>query len=512
MAVLSSRLRAQFNGLGIAISNRSRIRVGLLYLFLCLLAQPPFAAEEQQKDNISTELKPLSNELLAEVNFEHTELVDWLRAYSAESKKLLATDTRSRDVQLIVSLKRQGPPEFSLAARPAFDSLRQGELRAAIGRLSTPRPSFTDFHMQFNFSIAGGCGCDSQPFLPPVLPPEARIQQEFVRAPLEKKRAAIIQLAREEVLPTLVALAERSDSLHFATVRQFASTAGQWKAQAGTSAASITDSSSAYWRAMMELSSGNTLLSTIKVGMLLAEGKFDLANRYVFLLNIFTKRQSMAAVFLNQLSWRLHEFYNDLNTSIQRGIALHDTGRFAEAAGLYKKILAIHPQSAWANLELYYSQTALRQSRDSLALYEGPAWEKARSRVFACDPLYPLTAKATSGREAYLLTRRHEINSFFRSKETFAVDYVSYADIALDVGAYGLAAEIYWLGNSFVPREQSSNRNLLSYFVYCVFQLGDTDIIKLFNSDFGSIFASIEKDRRDRMQRSAIYQRFETRD
>jgi hypothetical protein len=139
-------------------------------------------------------------------------------------------------------------------------------------------------------------------------------------------------------------------------------------------------------------------------------------------------------------------------------------------------------------------------------------WNKSKEIIYACDPLYYMNVRAKSGKEGYLLFRRREINMLFNSEENLKADFVKYADIALDLGNYGFAAQLYWLIVGNFSEEDYDNRNILAHYLYCLDKLGDKESIKNFAGDFPTEFGNIEKERRKIMEESPLYNAFEKKD
>ena len=84
-------------------------------------------------------------------------------------------------------------------------------------------------------------------------------------------------------------------------------------------------------------------------------------------------------------------------------------------------------------------------------------------------------------------------------------------DIALDLGAYGYAAEVYWLCFSRIKKEDIGNREMLPYCLYCLDKLGVQDIRKNFIGDFDKEFKRIDKERRKQMEENKFYRSFKNK-
>ncbi|GEM_PF-6108698 len=140
-----------------------------------------------------------------------------------------------------------------------------------------------------------------------------------------------------------------------------------------------------------------------------------------------------------------HEARGDYR--IEAGIAAYERGDRGQAIRICDEILNDDPCCAWA-------------------------W---------ADPLYPTGMFASTGEAGFKLRRRLEIRELFANLDSFAIDVLRYADIALDVGAFGIAAEPYWSSLPFQVR--SNGEKAVDGLVYCLEQLGVSDIKADFAGD-----------------------------
>jgi hypothetical protein len=93
----------------------------------------------------------------------------------------------------------------------------------------------------------------------------------------------------------------------------------------------------------------------------------------------------------------------------------------------------------------------------------------------------------------------------FKKKEEKLNDVYKYADIAMDLGVYDFAAQLFWYSATF-----NSNKQIeaLHKSLYCMEKLGVINLKTNFKGDFKKIFADIEKDKEKEMTSSDIYSSF----
>lgn len=101
-----------------------------------------------------------------------------------------------------------------------------------------------------------------------------------------------------------------------------------------------------------------------------------------------------------------------------------------------------------------------------------------------------------------------ELRSLFRDQRQFVRDLLTQADIALDLGEYGLAAQTYWMLKVNVRPAAYGDRDILAYFLYALEKLGQTHFKVHFKGDHRVSFKAIEATLRRRMQESDLYKAF----
>ena len=82
-------------------------------------------------------------------------------------------------------------------------------------------------------------------------------------------------------------------------------------------------------------------------------------------------------------------------------------------------------------------------------------------------------------------------------------DIVLYADIAADLGQFGLAAMVYWNVATSVKSDDDQKRLLIEYMLYCLDQLGEKSLKRNFKGDHAAEFAHIDAERSRRRSESA---------
>ena len=116
--------------------------------------------------------------------------------------------------------------------------------------------------------------------------------------------------------------------------------------------------------------------------------------------------------------------------------------------------------------------------------------------------------EALTAKEEYLISRRKQITELFVKEKEFTEDFITLADISLDLEIYGFAAHLYWMLISSIPKVEYPERELIPYFLYSLDQLGEKDLISNFEGDHDTDFTRIAEERKQLMLESPVYQMF----
>ena len=96
-----------------------------------------------------------------------------------------------------------------------------------------------------------------------------------------------------------------------------------------------------------------------------------------------------------------------------------------------------------------------------------------------------------------------EAQGLFKRERDSAGDWVKMADIALDVEEFGFSAHLYYLINSVMDPAQFDNRNLISYWLYCLEKLGVTTLKAEWKGDHEREFERITDEREQLLETGA---------
>lgn len=460
----------------------------------------------QEKTEMSIVL--LSNQIIAEVNTDEDRFLIYVKKVIDELSLYFENDLAPREIVILFNLKKDSIPEIEISSRPA---LSPDSIEMIFSKIRMFRPvntKFIDFSFLLQIYTSGGCPFENIQFHPDIINPFVSKQTEYEQAGLEMKVALIKNWAKTEVLPILSAFEKKVDP-QFKGVRISGDKIASIHFDSLWNVKELTDYNAFYWRGMMEMKINNFLITASKIFLHVAAGEFDVARRYLDILNRFKQDKTIADYYLDELSLRLDLFFNELNEEISKGVGYHDSGEYNKAYSVYDKILSYYPYSARTNFELFFTVHEIKHEiTDNIHIYN-ENWNNYQSKVSSCDPLYPRDLNAQTRQGEWLLSRRLEINDLFNSGNDARKDFVNYADIALDLEAWSFAAHMYWLiFTHFSEVDYGKKKNILAHYLYSLDKLGQNDILLLFDLNYDNEFKKIEKERRKVMEASESYKAF----
>lgn len=328
--------------------------------------------------------------------------------------------------------------------------------------------------------------------------------QEYKDATLQQKFELNKTYAIKEVLPVLSGYQTIVED-KFAGVKNFGNLVAKTNFTEQQDILKLTGTNSDFWRAIMEMEPGNQLIPTTKIFMLISQGEFDHAINYIQIVKMFSKTETYADNYLDEILKRLLIFNEQLNAEIEKGIAEHDKGNFEKAILIYTEILKKYPNSAWANFEIIYSQSELNKKNGEEKLNSVENWNKNKNNILSHNPFYGLPISPQNGEDAYLLFRRNSIGKLFKNGNEKLDDIYKFAEIALDLKIYDFAAQLFW----FSFTHSKNNEDSIFKFLYCIEKLGVTNLKQNFKGNFEKEFRNIEKEKEKEMIKNEIYKSYQ---
>ncbi len=392
------------------------------------------------------------------------------------------------------------PAEVTFCCYPSPDAHVRDEIYDWIRRESLPRMEHAEFALAVQFAINGGDTLQIPEDFPCAfeLPFERRLRQ-FTEMSFADRHEFLASWAKREVLPAIGhAMAGVDD--RFEGVLAFAEILRNTDPVDDIDVEALTDSSSTYWRARLEMALEDPSIVGARVFLHLSRGEIDLAKRVLVVVNPSACKPCLASEYLVELQTLLAVYSDGLSTMISLGIDEFDRGELQAAIDRFSKITDIAPRCARAWHEYYLAYGT--KHGDINALHD-----EYVARVYGSDPLFPIGMVVSTGEEAFRLGRRIRSQELFADPDSFAAHVLEYGDIALDLGAMGQAAELYWEALPFQSEE--TGWRAIDGLLYCLEQLGVRDLHENFRGDHEERLRRVEASRRSRMESSIMYQAME---
>lgn len=469
---------------------------GILFFVIALLVS--ISAYSQTEPELSIVL--LENDLIADVNIDQDSFINAFANITNLTKEEFQDIEESQKIAILYIAHKEGNPTIELYSNPKMGEEQEELFLNKLKSQPVVNTKLVDFPLLI--LVNSEYEYYDKDFDDFITPSQTRID-EYVNADLHKQ----YELNKEYAIEVITVLAAYQVIVDdkFEGVRNFGQLVTETNFKEKQNIEKITSENSDFWRAIMEMSIGNQLIPITKIFIMISQGEIDHAMKYIEIIRYFSDPESISDMYLSEMSARLDVFNEKLYARIQEGISFHDKGEYNEAIAIYEAILQDYPHSAWAKYELFYSKEALAMEKDEKEIEERSGWDIAKPDIYKSNPLYNMDVRASNGKEGYLLYRRSLIAELFKDRDNMLSDIYKYADIALDLGVYDFAAQLFWLSFTFDKDENDAVFKLL----YCLEKLNVTDLKVNFKGDFDKEFKKIEKEKKKEMTSSPIYKAFE---
>lgn len=403
-------------------------------------------------------------------------------------------------VDVYITSHKSGPATIELHSNPKLDVKKEADIMAKLRAVKIENTKIVDMPLLIRLNGSQSQGSlESETLM-------AKRKAAYQVAGIKEKYELNKAWSANKVLPVLAAYQTIVDD-KFAGVKGFGKMVAKTDFNRPVDVAGLTHNNPDFWRAVMEMDPSNQLIPATKIFALVSQGYIDYAHRYLEIISFFSDEKSKAGGYLEELNWRIDEFEKQVIAEVEKGIVEHDNGNYDKAIAIYTDILKLYPHSAWTQYELYYSQNARDMKSGAIPADDRKQWDTAKVKIYSSSPLYNLDVRASNGREAYLMYRRFEISTLFKTKGNTLNDTYEYADIALDLEVYDFAAHLFWLSFTYEKDEKLKERSLHRY-LYTLEKLGAGQWKENFKGDFNKIFKKIDTEKKKAMETSKAYKTF----
>ncbi len=454
--------------------------------------------QAQNSPNVS--LIMVENDNISSVNSDEDTMLKSLSDAIDLFKNEFHDIPASQKIGVLMTYHKEGKPSVELFSNPKLTKKTEKDFLDKIMNLKQVNTKIVDFTVLL---LANGKDEKTSEDFPDLVYPKEKIKKTYQEANLKTKLEMTKSWAINEVIPVLTAFETTVDDKYLG-VKNFGKLIAKTNFNNPQNIEQLTNNNPDYWRAVMEMEKGNQLIPVTKIALLLSQGEFDYAFKYIEILSVFSNSETVSDAYLKEISWCLKEFNLQLNNEIGEGITQHDSGKYEKAISQYNAILNDYPNSAWTQYEKYYSTNALAIEKGQSKLDDRKLWDDSKVNIYKSNPLYNMDVRASSGKEAYLLYRRQEMGTLFKTKGQLIKDIYKYADIAMDLKVYDFAAQFFWLTLSF----DKDPTNAVTCYLYCLEKMGIKNLKENFKGNHEKDFKELEATKDKIMKESSIYNSF----
>ncbi|MBK6986097.1 MAG: hypothetical protein IPH32_15745 [Bacteroidetes bacterium] len=383
----------------------------LVYIFsLCItLYSLHLKAQIEPQLNIAL----LGNDKIAEVNMNQDGFIKSIGEITDLTKKEFTNGYDLQKVAILITVHKKGSTSIELHANPQLPDNKSADFLKKLQAVAFENMKLVDFPLAI--FVRSTLDDAKNDFKDLVLPAD-KIDAAYLKSNLKEKMELNKIYAITEVLPVLAAYQVMVND-QFVGVKNFGKLIQESNYAMALDVEQLTSRNKDYWRACMEMNAGNQLITVSKIALLVSQGEFDYATKYIEMIRMYSDPKAVPHNYLKEMSRRLEEFSKQLETEKNRGILEHDKGNYAEAIAIYQSILKKYPNSAGVKYELYYSKNALDIETKKIELDNRKDWDEAKISIYKSNPIYGMDVRASNGKEGYLLFRRQSIQELFKNRD-----------------------------------------------------------------------------------------------
>ncbi len=433
----------------------------------------------------------IDHEDLIQYNFEPGEFAEFERIFEDSLLSFFQSYKRAQEIRIIQTFDSELNPFYSFSAKPILtDSIRHA-LQKKLMKIDPIYSRYIPCSFSYTLSLNGGYLKRDATFLPQLEPPLQTRQNSYAIADFKDSYSLLIEWIETGAMPVLVEIMQDKNGqiLGENTVSNSSSSALKNEA---IKLIKMPDFDSFYHDKLDKLTNDPQLLVAIKAMRLAALGHFDHAQLLTAMIYQFESRNSLLRYLLDELAWRI-SFYSRHEGMILSAVEFEEDKE--KKRELIDSILTINPMSSMA---LYASIDP-----DANHLKSNYAYTSQWEGYIISNPMYVMTRKAGTAKEAYQNYLRTISYDLFIDPETIASAHENYAHLALEIESFDFAADIYWMlmnatkqkqdnefamtNPSITEDQRSANKETYEFkFNYARYELGelhslDKQSIKTFN-------------------------------
>ncbi|MBX3101192.1 MAG: hypothetical protein KF690_01650 [Bacteroidetes bacterium] len=447
------------------------------------------------QDNVQSTIILMQPDGLMGFNMEAETVGTWLGQVNETAQAHVKTLKNKGQVLIGLQITPSSTCTYKLATdMPEMDEKRQAALLKDLQQLETVYTKAANEEIVLVLTVNNGSDKGRPKLMLKLALSSQELQNTFSNGTVAQKKAALRTRCIQYLAPLLLANASTADA-KFQGVQSTGMYYRQHQEDLGNIEKLYADIR--IWRGMMEMSPRNYLIMVLFPMSHIIEGNLDAAYLQLKLMQATAGEKNLAKEVINDLCKYIDAIRDPQEEQVEKGIALHDAGKYAESIKVYDQVLIEDPYMSWAWHEMALSRSALQGKTSNTE----QIWADVAPKLYKANPMYPYQMTANTGEQAYTTFRRLELKDLFQDSKKLSQDLYTYAFIAMELKNYGVAAQFFWLHITF---SKNKDAHAFDYMLYCIDKCG-ADTQDLLKEEARQKFPEIEKTIRQKMVDSPLY-------
>lgn len=467
------------------------------FFLLCFLSVSHFVFSQSK---IEMEIHLLEPGGISDANFVQEEFIDFAKKVNVILEKSFAEEKGDKDILTYIHIPKKGKNEYRLYAKPALENVKMEEVEKQLESITLLNGKYVDYEYAVVIHINEGSSESDEFHAPPISFEEEEVNQ-YESLDFKDKYEYLKKWAKDELVPMFASIESQAEA-QFEGVVNFGKLA--LENSYGEKGIDVqTSKNSDYWRANLEMDVRNQIIPLTKACMYMAEGHFEQVADYLeFILAFSGEDGNVAKIIAQEINFKLGIFNTEFQAELDKGIQLHDEGKYKEAIAIYDELLEAYPTNGLLLYEHYLSNMKLLDLDTEVK----PYWKKCKDDIYKYHPRFNIFSHASNGEEGYEMALRMKLKEAFQGEGNVMTKFLNYAEINLELGNYDFAAQMYWWAVTAFSKEEEELALNLERFLYCLDKLGDKTVRENFKIDYGTIFPKLDEFYENKKKTSPFYQ------
>lgn len=381
------------------------------------------------------------HELLTLLNFEGNDYSQYATNFESTFETVSKFYDVPTDLVIIQYFSKELRPQYSFHAKPELSVEFQNKLDSAFSSIDPVFTTITNFQTTFRCKLNGG-NKNRKAVYTPAIPKLRNLPREsYKNEPIQSLVAQTKNWAAEVAMPLLQLHLQNYEYVS-PEIAVFANDLDLLLKDTTLSVEEKFDSNPIYWLANEQLKEAPTLLPTIKLFALVMDGRFEFAQTYAQIMYNFSAQESIIIYLLTELSWRSSYCAQKQETMSRKAIQFKNDNLLDSANNVMTNLFESNVKSAYGFAKFANFNFDSLNLKSQENIFED---ESNSSYLFKLNPFSIDTIPASNKVEAYQNQIRLIIYDYFVDPRRIEGDYERFANRALELKSYSIAAELFRL-------------------------------------------------------------------